>query len=61
MVSFRPAASESPFFWANQKATMFREFLDSRGAEIVKLDEGAFKESGTMVRTRLVKLKKPMR
>ncbi len=53
--------SESPFFWANQKATMFREFLDSRGAEIVKLDEGAFKESGTMVRTRLVKLKKPMR
>lgn len=51
--------SESPFFWANRKALAFREFLDSHNAEMVKLDEGAFKESGTMVRTRIIKLKKP--
>lgn len=52
--------SEAPFFWANKKAVAFRAFLDSNDAEMVKLDEGAFKESGTMVRTRLIKLKKPM-
>lgn len=52
--------SESPFFWANKKAVAFREFLDSHGTEMVRLDEGAFKESGTMVRTRLIKLEKPL-
>lgn len=51
--------SEAPFFWANKKAIAFREFLDSHNAEMVRLDEGAFKESGTMVRTRLIKLEKP--
>ena len=51
--------SEAPFFWANKKAVAFREFLDSHGAEMVKLAEGAFKESGTMVCTRLIKLEKP--
>lgn len=50
--------SEAPFFWSNKKAIAFREFLDSHGAEMVRLDEGAFKESGTMVRTRLIKLRK---
>lgn len=52
--------SEAPFFWSNKKAIAFREFLDSHGAEMVRLDEGAFKESGTMVRTRLIKLEKPL-
>lgn len=52
--------SEAPFFWSNKKAIAFREFLDSHGAEMVKLDEGAFKESGTMVRTRIIKLEKPL-
>ncbi len=51
--------SESPFFWSNKKAEEFRDFLDSHNAEMVRLDEGAFKDSGTMVRTRIVKLKKP--
>ncbi len=51
--------SEAPFFWSNKKAIAFREFLDSHGAEMVRLDEGAFKESGMMVRTRLIKLEKP--
>ena len=50
--------SEAPFFWSNKKAIAFREFLGSHNAEIVKLDEGAFKESGTMVRTRIIKLRK---
>lgn len=52
--------SEGPFFWSNKKATDFREFLDSHSAEMVRLDDGAFKESGTMVRSRLIKLKKPL-
>ncbi|WP_304433140.1 class I SAM-dependent methyltransferase [Acutalibacter muris] len=51
--------SDAPFFWSNKKAIAFREFLDSHGAEMVRLDEGAFKKSGTMVRTRLIKLEKP--
>ena len=51
--------SESPFFWSNKKAIAFREFLSDHDAEMVRLDEGAFKESGTMVRTRIIKLRKP--
>lgn len=50
--------SESPFFWSNKKALAFREFLSEHGAEMVRLDEGAFKESGTMVRTRIIKIRK---
>lgn len=50
--------SESPFFRQNKKSVDFREFLDKREAEIIPLDEGAFKESGTMVRTRIIKLRK---
>lgn len=50
--------SESPFFRTNRKSVEFRDFLKENDAEIVSLPEGAFKESGTMVRTRIVKLKK---
>ena len=50
--------SESPFFVETKKAIAFREFLNSHDAEIIQLDEGTFKGSGTMVRTRIVKLKK---
>jgi len=52
--------SESPFFWQNKKAQRFREFLENLDAEIVSLDAGVFKESGTMVRTRLIKIERPM-
>ncbi len=50
--------SESPFFRTNRKSVEFRDFLDENNAEVVSLPEGAFKESGTMVRTRIIKLKK---
>lgn len=50
--------SESPFFRQNKKSADFRELLDKHEAEIIPLDEGAFKESGTMVRTRIIKLRK---
>lgn len=50
--------SESPFFRTNRKSTEFLEFLDKHGAEIIELPEGAFKGSGTMVRTRIIKIKK---
>lgn len=51
--------SESPFFRSNKKSVDFRAFLEERKAIIIPLEEGAFKESGTMVRTRLVKIVKP--
>jgi len=51
--------SESPFFRSNKKSVDFRAFLEEREAVIVPIEEGAFKESGTMVRTRLVKIVKP--
>jgi phospholipid N-methyltransferase len=50
--------SESPFFRENKKSVEFREFLDNVNAEIIKNPEGTFKSSGTMVRTRIVKIVK---
>jgi phospholipid N-methyltransferase len=48
--------SESPFFRTNKKSVDFREWLDEMDAQIIQLPEGAFKESGTMVRTRMIKI-----
>lgn len=50
--------SESPFFRSNKKSVEFREFLDKNDAEVTTLPEGAFKDSGTMVRTRIIKVRK---
>ena len=50
--------SESPFFRINKKSVAFREFLEANNAEIIPLDTGAFKESGTMVKTRIIKMEK---
>lgn len=50
--------SESPFFRENKKSVAFRQFLGGTGAEIIKNPEGAFKTSGTMVSTRIIKIKK---
>jgi len=50
--------SESPFFRTNSKSINFIGFLADNGAEITLLPEGSFKESGTMVRARVVKIKK---
>jgi hypothetical protein len=48
--------SEGAFFRENQKAKNFRTMLSEYGYSI-PLDEGAFKESGTNVKTRLVVIK----
>lgn len=50
--------SESPFFRSNTKSVEFREFLDKNNAEIYDLESGAFKESDTMVKTRIIKIVK---
>ena len=50
--------SESPFFRSNNKSVAFRNFLEDLSAEIMAMPEGAFKESGTMVRARIIKIRK---
>jgi type I restriction-modification system DNA methylase subunit len=50
--------SESPFFRTNKKSVEFRKFLDSVNAEVIKNDDGAFKKSGTMASTRIIKITK---
>lgn len=49
--------AESAFFRADAKCRRFRQLVDDCGYS-VDLPEGAFKESGTMVKTRLVYLSK---
>lgn len=49
--------SEGTFFRQNKKSVAFRELLDEVGYSI-PLDEGAFKSSGTNVRTRIVVMTK---
>lgn len=50
--------SESPFFRSNSKSVAFRDWLEEHDAEIESLDSGTFKESGTMVKTRIIKVTK---
>ena len=50
--------SESPFFRENSKSVLFRQWLNELDAEIFDLPSGEFKESGTMVKTRIIKIKK---
>lgn len=52
-------ASESPFFRSEKKAVEFRAFLDEARAEVIRLETGAFHESGTEIPVRLVKIRKP--
>lgn len=46
--------SESPFFRQDKVSVNFRNWIDENSVEIVDLEAGAFKESGTMVKTRIV-------
>lgn len=48
--------SESPFFRTDHKAVEFREWLDGVRHEIIDLEPGAFRSSGTGVKARLVKV-----
>lgn len=50
--------SESAFWNSDKKSETFRGWLDTVNAEIHPLPEGAFKESGTMVKTRIIKIRK---
>lgn len=50
--------SESPFYRTNKKSLEFMSFLESNSAVLSSLPEGAFRESGTMVRARMVKILK---
>ena len=50
--------SIAPTFRTDKISVEFRAFLEEHNASIEKLPEDAFKESGTMVRTCVVKIKK---
>lgn len=50
--------SEGPFFRSDKKSVAFRDFLEENEAEVYDLDTGAFRESGTEIKTRLVKIVK---
>lgn len=50
--------SEGPFFRNDKKAVEFRNFLDENMAAVYDLDAGAFHESGTNIKTRLIKIVK---
>lgn len=50
--------SEGPFFRIDERSVSFRKFLEEHDAEVYKLDAGAFHESETEIRTRLVKIRK---
>lgn len=47
-------------FRSNSKTVSFRRFLEQHDAEIVEIDPGAFKESGTMVKTIQISLRVPI-
>lgn len=51
-------ACENSFFANNQSTIKFRDWLDKVNADVTSLPEGAFKESGTMVRARIVVINK---
>jgi len=51
--------SESPFFRTDEKAEVFRRWLADMQHQVVDLERGAFSESGTGVKARIVVIKKP--
>jgi hypothetical protein len=46
--------SESPFFRTNKIGVAFRDWIKENNVKVIDLGFGAFKESGTMVKTRMV-------
>ena len=51
-------SSPSPFFRDNTKSLGFRGFIQRHDAVVEDIDEGAFKESGTTIRTKLIFIQK---
>lgn len=52
--------SPSPFFCADNLSVKFRDFLSGCNAKVMDFDPGAFKESGTSIRTKRIKVRKPL-
>jgi predicted RNA methylase len=52
--------SPSPFFCTDNLSVKFRDFLNGFNAEVIDFDPGAFKESGTLIRTKGIKVRKPL-
>lgn len=50
--------SPSPFLRDDKKSVAFREWLDGLNSRIFDMSEGAFKESGTMIKTKIIKIVK---
>jgi hypothetical protein len=48
--------SVSPFGRENKKSVDFREWLNENNAETVDVPAGAFKESGTLIATKIIKI-----
>ena len=48
----------SPLFRDNKKSVEFREWLKENNAIVLPLLEGAFKESGIIVKSRIIKIRK---
>ena len=47
--------SPSPFFRTDKKSVAFQNWIREVDAEVIDVPEGAFKESGTMIRTKIIK------
>ena len=47
--------SPSPFFRTDKKSVAFQNWMQEVDAEVIDVPEGAFKESGTMIRTKIIK------
>lgn len=50
--------SPSPFFRQNRKSVKFRQWLKELGAEVDDIPAGAFKESGTCIATKIIKIRR---
>ena len=50
--------SPSPFFRSNKKSQEFRDWLDQHDAEVIDIPAGAFKESGTDIASKIIKIRK---
>lgn len=53
-------SSPSPFWRTDRKSVEFQNWIQDVSAQVVDVPEGAFKESGTMLRTKIIKIRKPV-
>lgn len=53
-------SSASWTFRKEKKYSDFKQFIEDVGAEVEELPEGTFKESGTNIRTMLIRIQKPV-